>query len=209
MLVKICGIRRLDDAMASVELGADAIGFVFWPGSPRFIDPFRARAIARELPAFVTVVGVFVNQPESYVNDVASLVALHAVQLHGDEPVDYAARVERPVIKAIASGREHDAGRWPARVTVLVDAADPLKRGGTGMVADWTAAAKLARTRHVLLAGGLNAENVGRAIAAVAPFGIDVSSGVEAAPGEKDHSRLSALFAAVRQAQATHMETQR
>ncbi len=202
MFVKICGITRREDAEAAVGAGADALGFVFWPGSPRYIDPFRARTIRAVLPPFVTAVGVFVDQPAEYVNRVAGLVQLGAVQLHGDESVGYVQTMNRPVIKGVAL---HDRGvsavddveRWPGRVLVLLDVHDPVRRGGTGRTIDWTAAAAVARRRRVMLAGGLTAENVGEAIARVRPFGIDVSSGVERAPGIKDHERLKALFEAV------------
>jgi phosphoribosylanthranilate isomerase len=196
MLVKICGITRLEDAEAAVDAGASAIGFIFWPKSPRFIDPHRARTIAAALPPFVTAVGVFVNQPIDYVNGVASLVRLGAVQLHGDEAPDFAGAVSHPVIKAITP--EHgDVRVWPDRVTLLLDVYDPAARGGTGRTVDWGAAADIASTRRILLAGGLTPDNVAGAIARVRPFGIDVSSGVEQAPGIKDHRRLRALFEAV------------
>jgi phosphoribosylanthranilate isomerase len=194
MFVKICGITRIEDAVAAVDAGANAIGFVFWPGSPRFIDPFRARTIARRLPPFVTPVGLFVNQPREFIAGVASLVGLGAVQLHGDETPEFAARMGAPVIKALAVDR---AAAWPAGTTLLLDAHDPVRRGGTGLTIDWTAAARLAAARRVLLAGGLTPENVADAIACVRPFGIDVSSGVERAPGVKDHQRIRALFEAV------------
>jgi phosphoribosylanthranilate isomerase len=197
VLVKICGITRLEDALAAVELGAGAIGFLFWPRSPRFIDPFRARAIAARLPAFVTTVGVFVNQEVDYVNAVAALARLSAVQLHGDETPDDASRIARPVIKAISAGRGRDAAAWPDRVTLLVDADDPLRRGGTGTTADWRGAAALAQSRRVILAGGLTPANVGDAVASVRPFGIDVSSGVETSAGIKDRERMHALFEAL------------
>ena len=199
MLVKICGITRADDALAAVAAGAGAIGFVFWPGSPRFVDPFRARAIVRALPPFVTVVGVFVNQPLEYVNGVASLVRLGAVQLHGDETAGFASAISVPIIKAIPLGAadEARAAEWPAATTLLLDAHDPVKRGGTGRTIDWTAAAAVAARRRVLLAGGLTPENVADAVARVRPYGIDVSSGVERAPGIKDHQRLRALFEAL------------
>jgi phosphoribosylanthranilate isomerase len=155
MLIKICGITRPEDATAAVNAGADAVGFVFWPGSPRFIDPFRARAIARRLPPFVTPVGLFVNQPRDYICGVASLVRLGAVQLHGDEAPEFAASI------------------------------------------DWRAAAGIAATRRVLLAGGLNPENVAEAVARVRPFGIDVSSGVERSPGVKDEQKIRELFEAL------------
>jgi len=196
MLVKICGITRPEDAEAAVEAGAGAIGFIFWPNSPRFIDPHRARTIAAALPPFVTAVGVFVNQPLAYVNGVASLVALGAVQLHGDETPEYAAGVSRPVMKAISVGRD-EARLWPSRVRLLLDVHDPMARGGTGRTIDWAAAADLSARREVLLAGGLTPDNVADAVARVRPFGIDVSSGVERAPGIKDHERLRALFEAV------------
>src|SRR5947207_4392635 len=126
MLVKICGITRVDDAHAAVAWGAGAVGFVFWPKSPRFVDPYRAREIVAALPPFVAAVGVFVNQPAEYVNGVASLAGLSAVQLHGDEDAAFAAAIRRPVIKAIGlSGVDGQADAWPARFTLLLDAHDP------------------------------------------------------------------------------------
>ena len=195
MIVKICGITRLEDAEAAVVAGAGAIGFIFWPKSPRFIDPHRARAIAAALPPFVTAVGVFVNQPLEYVKGVASLVRLGAVQLHGDESPAFAALVSGPVVKAVPAGS--DTRAWPSRVRLLLDVHDPVARGGTGRTIDWSAAADLAAQREILLAGGLTPDNVADAVARVRPFGIDVSSGVERAPGIKDHQRLRALFEAV------------
>jgi len=194
MFVKICGITRVEDAAAAVAAGASAIGFVFWPGSPRFVDPYRARAIAATLPPFVTPVGLFVNQPREHISRVASLVRLGAVQLHGDETPEFAASISTPVIKALSIG---DAGAWPAHTTLLLDACDPVKRGGTGQTIDWDAAARLAAARRILLAGGLTPDNVAEAIARVRPFGVDVSSGVEQAPGIKDHRRVRALFEAI------------
>ncbi len=197
-LVKICGITRLEDAQAAVAAGANALGFVFWPSSPRYIDPYRARAIVSSLPPFVTPVGVFVDQPAEDVNGIASLVRLGAVQLHGTESPDYARSVRRPVVKAIAVGTtDATMDAWPANVVVLLDVHDPVRRGGTGQTVDWTAAAEIARRRRAILAGGLTADNVGDAIGRVRPYGIDVSSGVETSPGIKDHGRLKALFEAV------------
>ena len=196
MLIKICGITRAEDAEAAVDAGAGALGFVFWPDSPRFIDPHRARGIVSRLPPFVTAVGVFVNQSSEYVNGVASLVRLGAVQLHGDETIEYAAAISAPVIKAMPL----DAARvsaWPARMTVLLDVHDPVRRGGTGRTIDWTAAVAVAGERRIVLAGGLSPENVAEAVARVRPFGIDVSSGVERSPGVKDPHRLRALFEAL------------
>lgn len=198
MIVKICGITRIEDAEAAVAAGAHAIGFVFWPESPRFIDPFRAARIAAALPPFVTPVGVFVNQAPSYINAVAARVKLGAVQLHGDEEIDQVRSISRPVIKAIALGpRSPDASSWPSHVTLLLDVHDPGQRGGTGRTIDWSAAASIAGGRRVLLAGGLTPVNVAEAVARVRPFGIDVSSGVERSPGVKDHGRIRALFEAL------------
>jgi phosphoribosylanthranilate isomerase len=207
VLVKICGITRPEDARAAVEHGADALGFVFWPPSPRFIDPYRARAIVAALPPFVAVVGVFVNQPAAYVNGVASLAKLSAVQLHGDEDAAFAAEMTRPVIKAVSVGSDASgANQWSQRVTLLFDAHDPVRRGGTGTTGNWSGAAQLAKERRVLLAGGLTPENVVEAIARVRPFGIDVSTGVERSPGVKDHGRLQALFEAVSPAHLRGLE---
>lgn len=199
MLVKICGITSLQDAEAAVEAGAAALGFVFWPKSPRFIDPHRARAIVSSLPPFVAPVGVFVNQPAAHVRGVAALVRLGAVQLHGDEDVLYVAGMDCPVIKAVSIDDEPDRiDIWPRRTTLLLDAHDPLSRGGTGRTIDWSAAAPIAARRRTLLAGGLTPDNVAEAVARVQPFGIDVSSGVERSPGVKDHVRIRALFEALR-----------
>jgi phosphoribosylanthranilate isomerase len=200
MRIKVCGIRRLEDALLAGELGAWAVGFVFWPGSPRFIDPYRAKRISAALPPWVVPVGVFVDQPFDYITEVASLVRLGAVQLHGNESADMVQRLQHRVIKSVPVGASFDVSildAVPARATVLLDAHDPERRGGTGTVVDWTRAAAAARRRPVLLAGGLNPENVRVAVDTVRPIGIDVSSGVEASPGVKDHGRLRALFEAV------------
>jgi phosphoribosylanthranilate isomerase len=202
-MVKICGITRAEDAMLAVELGAGALGFVFWPGSPRYIAPESARAIVGALPPFVTPVGVFVNQPPDAVNAIADRAGLGAVQLHGDETLEDVVQITRPVLKAITTeDAERGALQWPPRVMLLIDAYDPVRRGGTGQTTDWSVAAGLAARRRLLLAGGLQPDNVGSAVARVRPFGIDVSSGVETAPGIKDHDRLRALFRSVALVQA-------
>ncbi|MGE0450147.1 MAG: N-(5'-phosphoribosyl)anthranilate isomerase [Vicinamibacterales bacterium] len=198
MFVKICGITRAEDAAAAVALGASAVGFIFWPGSPRFIDPYHARRIAAALPPFVTPVGVFVNEPPAHVNAVAGLVGLGAVQLHGEETPDVLPFLRHPVVKALTRVDQKTASEWPAHVLMMIDAEDRVRRGGTGARADWQAAAGLGATRPVLLAGGIGPGNVLQAIEAVRPFGVDVSSAVERSPGVKDHDRLRELFDTLR-----------
>ncbi len=200
MHVKICGITRTEDALLAADLGATAIGFVLWPGSPRAIDPFRAHAIARHLPPLVSVVGVFVDQPLEYVKRVVRLVPLDAVQLHGVETAHYCGETGSRVIKAIqaAGCGAQDLDCWPRDVLILLDAGDRGQPGGTGRRVDWDLAARVARTRPTILAGGLRPENVGEAVRRVRPWGVDVSSGVEARPGVKDPARLREFLEALR-----------
>lgn len=198
--VKICGITREEDAQLAVQLGARAIGLVLWPGSPRYLGAQRARAIVETLPAHVTAVGVFVNQPLDEVRRAAEIAALGAVQLHGEESLEFAHALLHPVVKAVPVTSDFDAtalGAWPPEITVLLDAPDPVRRGGTGTTIDWSLAARAAALRPVLLSGGLTPDNVAGAISQVRPYGIDLSSGVERAPGIKDPERLRALFDAV------------
>jgi phosphoribosylanthranilate isomerase len=201
--VKVCGIRRVEDALLAAELGAYALGFVFWPSSPRFLDPEDARPIVAAVPPFVTTVGVFVDQPEAYVSSVARLLNLGAVQLHGQEPPESYAHSTVRVIKAVAVTDGRDCvpavSAVPARATVLLDAHDPVKRGGTGRTIDWGQAAAAAKVRPIILSGGLNADNIRDAVDTVRPYAVDVSSGVESSPGVKDPIRLRAFFAALGQ----------
>jgi len=198
--VKICGVTSPEDAALATSLGARMIGIVFWPESPRHVDRIRAREIVSAVPQTVDVVGVFVNQlPEAV--DLAEEIGLRAIQLHGDElPAAYR-DLPMQVIKAIAVRDEsaiEAAAAVPGAATVLLDAHDPRRRGGTGRAIDWSVAAAIARQRRVILSGGLNAENVVDAVAAVQPYAIDVSSGVEVAPGRKDHAKLRNLFDVLR-----------
>ena len=199
--VKICGITTPDDADVAARLGAAAIGMLFWPKSPRCIDVQRAREIAAAVPPFVTTVGVFVDQPADEVASIADAVGLGAIQLHGREESDAYARTRRRVIKAVAvrdETAEAESDAVPPYATVLLDAHDSVKRGGTGRTIDWKVAAAIAQRRPIILSGGLNAENVVEAVRAVAPYAVDVSSGVESAPGRKDAAKLRAFFAALR-----------
>ena len=198
--VKICGITTPEDGVLAAELGAAAIGLVFWPGSPRAVDVSRAKAIVAALPAFVPAVGVFVNQQDE-AQRIAAEVGLAAVQFHGDEPADAYRGFPVRVIKAVAVLDDRaiaEAAAVPAAAHVLLDAHDPIKRGGTGRTIDWSVAATIARQRAVILSGGLNTDNVVEAIEQVHPYAIDVSSGVELAPGKKDPHKLEALFDTLR-----------
>ena len=198
--MKICGVTRVEDAMLAAELGASAIGFVFWPGSARAIDAPRARWIIDGLPPFVTPVGVFVDQPVESVREIAEAAGLRAIQLHGKEAAEAYEGLPWPVIKAVSvrgGVRPPELPRLPARVTVLLDAHDPVRMGGTGRTIDWQVAASIAVERPVILSGGLRPENVAEAVAIVRPYAVDVASGVEQEPGVKDAARLRAFFAAV------------
>lgn len=197
--VKICGITTVEDARVAVDLGASAIGMVMWPRSPRHVAVDRATAIVDALPPLVIAAGVFVDQGDA--RRIADAVGLHAVQFHGDEPAMAYRDCPLPVIKAIAV-RDRSAiaaaAAVPLRATVLLDAHDPERRGGTGKRIDWSIAAEIAARRPVILSGGLNARNVVEAIETVKPAAIDVSSGVESAPGRKDHAKLRAFFDVIR-----------
>ena len=203
--VKVCGVTRAEDAVLAAELGAAAIGLVFWPRSPRCVELAEARRIRAMLPAHVSTIGVFVNQPLDAVRRTADDVGLSAVQLHGDEPIDYIEGLMHPVIKAVpvdTGFAPESLDRFPRAVTVLLDAHDPIRRGGTGRPIDWSLAAAAAARRPLFLSGGLGPENIADAIDRVRPYGVDLSSGVEASPGIKDPVRLRALFRAVAAAHA-------
>jgi phosphoribosylanthranilate isomerase len=198
--VKICGLTRGEDAELAVALGASAVGFIFWPKSPRVVSPARAREIGDRLPPFVTRVGVFVDEPPAGVERIVDLARLDCVQLHGDETLEDFRTLRARVIKTVTlddAGAVARAKGLPAGVIPLVDATDRERRGGTGRAADWDRAADLAATRTTILAGGLTAENVRAAVERVRPWAIDTSSGVESAPGVKSAERLRRFFAAV------------
>ena len=204
MRVKICGLTRGEDARLAVELGAWAVGFICWPGSPRYIDPRGIRAITTSLPADTVCVGVFVDQPAGHIRKVGDEAGLTSVQLHGQESISIAQSIGRPVLKAVHVRPDDDpqalsrtVAAIPEDVTVLLDTFDPVRHGGTGQAIDWSLAATVANRRPVVLAGGLNPANVGEAIRQVRPFAVDVSSGVETSPGVKDAAKLHALFEAI------------
>jgi phosphoribosylanthranilate isomerase len=198
--VKICGVTRAADARAAVDAGASAIGVILWPGSPRCVSVERAAEILGTLPPGVMKVGVFVDQPRSFVESAVRAASLDAIQLHGREhPADYNFGVF--VLKAVPMTRAFNPASisgLPPRVLPLLDAADAARKGGTGVSVDWRLAAETAALRPVVLAGGLTPANVREAIRLVKPFAVDVSSGVETAPGHKSSAKLRAFFEAVR-----------
>lgn len=211
--VKICGLTNLADARAALDAGADLLGFIFYAGSPRCVSPEAVRDIIVSLASADTApdprfVGVFVNTPVPRVVETMETCGLHLAQLHGEEGTEVLDALARRAYKALrptsADVAEAEAARYAALGPVegpdlLVDAHHPALRGGTGKTADWTVAAQLARHHRLLLAGGLRPDNVATAVRQVAPWGVDVSSGVEARPAHKDHAAMRAFIAATRQ----------
>jgi phosphoribosylanthranilate isomerase len=209
--VKICGIRRVEDAKLAVELGAVALGFNFYPPSPRFIAPQAARAIINKLPPFVVPVGVFANETDgAHIAAIAREAGVTTVQLHGPAsplPGPSSEALEGfTVLHAIAvwKGFKPELLQHLKANAFLLDAYDPALHGGTGKTFDWTVAREAKKFGTIILAGGLTPENVGRAIREVEPYAVDVASGVESAPGIKDPVRLCAFFSAVAMADKGH-----
>ncbi|BFU96834.1 MAG: N-(5'-phosphoribosyl)anthranilate isomerase [Nitrospira sp.] len=204
--IKICGITNEEDAAAAVSAGADALGFVFYRKSPRWVEPSVAARIIASLPPFVAAVGVFVNEEVKVVRDLMDGCGLALAQLHGDETAAYCLELARPAVKAL---RIKDRGSFLALAEFqgragirgfLLDAYADEAYGGTGRTVDRSLAAEAARTTSVLLAGGLTPENVAEAIQAVRPYGVDVSSGVELSPGKKDLEKVRRFIQSARQA---------
>jgi phosphoribosylanthranilate isomerase len=204
-LVKICGITNLEDALAAVAAGADALGFNFYRPSPRYIAPEATRAIVDRLPAGILTVGVFVNETIPVLERTAAIAGVAAVQLHGKESPEYCSSLQgRYRIKVFASGEEFR----PSAVldydvnAIMLDAYDQRTFGGTGKVSDWSTARQTRELfPRLFLAGGLSAKNVAAAIAQVGPYAVDACSQLESAPGQKDHARVRDFVAAVRATQ--------
>ena len=191
--IKICGLTNLPDALAALEAGADALGFMFYAPSPRHITSAQAAEIIRALPPFVTKVGVFVNSPAEIIRATLAECALDVLQFHGDESPADCRRFGRPAIKAFRVRDAESLRALPAyaQETWLLDSFVPGAPGGTGTRFNWElAAAARERGGRIILAGGLTAENVAAAVRQVRPYAVDVSSGVESAPGQKDARRL-------------------
>ncbi len=199
MKVKVCGITNYEDAAIALDQGVDALGFNFYPPSPRYLDPAAARAIMRRLPPFSISVGLFVNAEIKEVKEIAAFSGLQAIQLHGDEPPEYCRELEHwPLLKAIRIGGNSIPGNlqeYPVRA-FLLDAKDDVLFGGTGKSFDWL----FAKAIHypIVLAGGLRPDNVREAIRIASPYGVDVCSGVESGPGKKDAGLLAEFMNEVR-----------
>jgi phosphoribosylanthranilate isomerase len=205
--IKICGVTNAADALAASQAGADAVGLNFYSGSRRVISSSRAAEIRDQLSSSVQVFGVFVNADPAEVATIAKEVRLDALQLHGDEDPTVVAKLAKiaPVFKALRVGADFSPAaleKYPAATGFLFDAPDSSdgQYGGTGRLADWEVAQQAARSHKIILAGGLNAENVAAAIVQVHPYGIDVASGIESAPGAKDHQQLRAFIREARRA---------
>ena len=193
--VKICGITNRDDALFAVDCGADALGFIFYEKSFRYVAPEKAGEIIADLPPFVTPVGVFVNASEMHMDAVVKLAGLRAIQLHGDEPPESCLGHAVPVIRVLRVGPNFDAESMRSYLvdTFLLDTAKAGSYGGTGETFDWTKAKEAKANGRIILSGGLNPDNVAEAVEAVAPYAVDTSSGVEAEPGKKDHAKVKAF----------------
>jgi phosphoribosylanthranilate isomerase len=204
--VKICGITNLTDAKRAIEAGADLLGFNFYARSPRYIKPAKARQIVRRLPKNISAVGVFVNETEAKMLEIASAVGLSHLQLHGDESPAAVVRLEKSmrVIKAIRVAkpfRPAQLTRFKRASAILLDGFDGRQRGGTGATFDWEIARRANSSGRIFLAGGLTPENVGEAIRVAKPYAVDVCSGVEKTPGKKDPARMRNLMRAVKKIQ--------
>ncbi|ABC83820.1 phosphoribosylanthranilate isomerase [Anaeromyxobacter dehalogenans] len=199
--VKICGVTRLEDALEAARLGADAIGFNFWPRSKRHLPPAAARALVARLPPFVTAVGVFVDPTREELLAAMAASGAQVAQLHGDEPPELLEGLPFPVVKAIRVGGPEaldQLARYPGAAGFLLDSASP-GYGGSGVAFDWALAARAVERTAVVLAGGLTPANVADAIRAVRPWAVDVASGVEAAPGVKDRQLMARFVRAAKE----------
>lgn len=201
--VKICGITNWSDARRATEAGADFLGFNFYRESPRYISPERARRIVRRLPTKVSAVGVFVNETEQNMLEIARTVGLKYLQLHGDESPEVVSKLRRSfsIVKAVRvrkSFRVAQLAKFKAASAILLDGFDSHFRGGTGKTFDWSRArGTRSRRQRIFLAGGITAENARDAISIAKPYAIDVCSGIELAPGKKDPAKIKALMRAV------------
>jgi phosphoribosylanthranilate isomerase len=202
MEVKICGITNLINAQFAAAIGADAVGFIFYKNSPRYVAPETVAHIIKNLPEGLCKVGVFVNQDAQEIRDIANLCGLSMIQLHGDESPEFCAQFPASrLIKAVTltDASELEALKHYPVKAILVDSRKQDQFGGTGEKANWDLAPEVKKTHPLILAGGLHAGNIGTAVAAVAPHAVDLNSGVEIAPGKKNHRKLRLIFSLMHQ----------
>ena len=198
--IKICGITNIEDALFSVDLGTNALGFVFYKGSKRYIEPDNARSIISKLPPFVTTVGVFANQELEEIKKIKGKAGFDAFQLHGDESPDFCMKLEGKIIKAIRVKdviNPEEIESYPAQA-ILFDNYSTEAYGGTGETFGWEILKGFDTSKKIILSGGLTPENVARAIRIVNPYAVDVSTGVEASPGKKNPDKLKRFIEAAR-----------
>jgi phosphoribosylanthranilate isomerase len=200
--IKICGITNLEDALLAADLGADALGFIFYPKSPRYVAPEAAKEIIAHLPPFVTSVGVFVDEEMSAVSELAEQVGLDWIQVHGQESPDYCRSLGRRAIKGFrikdASSLMELEPFQGAVQAFLLDTYKTGQVGGTGETFDWRLAQQAKKYGQIILAGGLTCENVAQAIKVAQPQAVDTASGTEAEPGKKDPEKLKTFFKTIR-----------
>jgi len=199
--VKICGITNIRDAYRAAEFGADALGFIFYSKSQRVITPERTKEIIQKIPGSIRRVGVFVNEEIGTVKEIVDFCGLHLIQLHGDESPQYCAQFRRStLIKTVSVCTEkefQELENYPVKA-ILVDAREPGCYGGTGKNSDWALAMKIREKYPFILAGGLNKENIKKAIETVRPCAVDVNSGVETSPGKKDPCKIREIMEIIR-----------
>jgi len=195
MQVKICGITNVEDALLSQELGANALGFIFYPKSKRFIPPERAANIIRKLSIFTYKVGVFVNENSEYINDMAGAIGLSAVQVHGEGSPQMLEKINYPIIKSFRVNQGFDFSQLLPydKYTILLDTYSDKEMGGTGITFNWQIIPKEIRSK-IILAGGVSADNIEKIYKEINPLAIDLSSSVETSPGKKDPTKLETFF---------------
>ncbi len=195
MKIKICGITRIEDALLCAELGVDAIGFIFYPKSKRYINPEIAKKVARNIPPFTSVVGVFVNEDIAEVNRISKLVGLNYVQLHGKESIEYIDKINSPVIKSFGVDISFDFYSTDnySNCKILLDVKDEIEYGGTGKSFDWSLIPKELRSK-VIIAGGISKDNIKLIYDLINPAAVDLSSSVEISPGKKDKTKIQEVM---------------